>query len=520
MYQALYRKWRPRTFDDVVGQEHITQTLKNEVAAGRPSHAYLFCGTRGTGKTTCSKILAKAVNCPNQKDGNPCCACDICRGVEDGSILDITEIDAASNSGVDNIRDLREEAFYTPTVCRYRVYIIDETHMLSTGAFNALLKIMEEPPAHVLFILATTEIHKVPATILSRCQRFDFRRIASGVIADRLLTIAEDEDFTLSADAADLIARLSDGGMRDAISLLDLCVSSDAHVTAETVRERAGLVDQSYLFDIARAVSGADSGAVFSVMADLWARSVDYQRLCEQLIGFYRNLMVAKSVSDPDDLIACLPEELEQYKIMAKDTPMPDIMRCLDILQDALVRMSRVSARRAELEMALLKLAAPARRPDVEDDLLARVEKLETAVKSGVMSRAPETDARAKAAPDPMPDSEEIQKTKVALFERWDDVLGILMEKNKALHGALVGSKAYTGGDLFLVDAGPLFASLVRTDGYAKESLRDALIAVTGRKYRLGPYNAKKYEVDSPANSQLDDILSKAGAMGADIQVR
>lgn len=521
MYQALYRKWRPRTFDDVVGQEHITTTLKNEVATGRPSHAYLFCGTRGTGKTSCSKILAKAVNCPNQQDGNPCNSCDICRGIDDDSILDVTEIDAASNSGVDNIRDLREEANFTPAMTRYRVYIIDETHMLSVGAFNALLKIMEEPPEHVLFILATTEIHKVPATILSRCQRFDFKRIASEVIAQRLLYIAGEEAVALDDDAALLIARLADGGMRDALSLLDLCLTAGEEITTEIVGSCAGLVGQQHLFAIARAVGNADSGSALAVLADLWEKSIDYQRLCEQLIGFYRNLMVTKSVPKPEDLIACLPDELEQYRAMAKDTPMERILQCLTILQDTLARMSRTTMRRTELEMALLRLATPALAGAA---LASRVDKLEKAVKAGALSpvKAAGATKEEKEAALPSPTEEEIQKTPVEPFARWPEVLDILKEKNKALYGALASSKAYTGGGLLLVDAGEgsMFAQMVRGDSYAKESLRTAAFAVTGEKYRLGPYNSAKYEITTQEVDKLDDILRRAKDSGADVNIK
>ena len=269
MYQALYRKWRPKTFDDGVGQEDITATLKNEVAAGKFSHAYLFTGSRGTGKTTCSKIVAKAVNCERPVDGNPCNECAACRGIDDGSVLDVVEIDAASNNGVDNIRQLREEAYFLPSVVKYRVYILDECHMLSQGAVNALLKILEEPPEHVVFILATTEIHKVLPTILSRCQRFDFHRIRSRVIADRLLYIAEQESFSLADDAALLIARLSDGGMRDALSLLDLCASFGTDITVQAVTQAAGLAGQSHLFEIADAAIARDPAAALLVVGRL-----------------------------------------------------------------------------------------------------------------------------------------------------------------------------------------------------------------------------------------------------------
>lgn len=524
MYQALYRKWRPKTFDDVVGQEHITVTLKNEVAAGKPSHAYLFCGTRGTGKTTCSKILAKAVNCPNQTDGNPCCECDICRGVEDDSILDVTEIDAASNSGVDNIRDLREEANFTPAMTRYRVYIIDECHMLSTGAFNALLKIMEEPPEHVLFILATTEIHKVPATILSRCQRFDFKRIASETIAAHLLHIARTEGLTLHEDAALLIARLADGGMRDAQSLLDLCLTGGEEITTEVVGSCAGLVGQEHLFGIAGAVEKSDIAGALAVLEGLWEKSIDYQRLCEQLIGFYRNLMIAGSVPKPEELIACLPGELEQYRAMAKDLSMDRILHCLTLLQDTLARMGRTSMRRTELEMGLLKLASPEL---AQSSLTPRIEKLEQAVRAGVPARGPAQQAtpaggKAKPVADPSPTEEEISKTQVEPFAPWSKVLDVLKEKNKALYGALVNSAAYTGSGLLLVDAGEgsMFAQMVRGDSYAKESLRDAVLAVTGEKFRLGPYNPQKYDVKPVLEDKLTDLLKKASDLGVDVQVK
>lgn len=523
MYQALYRKWRPRTFDDVVGQEHITATLKNEIARGAPSHAYLFTGSRGTGKTTCSKILAKAVNCPNQKDGNPCCECEICRGIDTDSILDVTEIDAASNSGVDNIRDLREEAGFTPVTAKYRVYIIDETHMLSTGAFNALLKIMEEPPAHVLFILATTEIHKVPATVLSRCQRFDFHRISSAVIADRLLYIAGQEGLTVAPDAAALIAKLADGGMRDALSLLDICMSGgETEITAETVTAAAGLVDRSYLFEIAQAVAAGDAAAALGVLERLWERSIDYQRLCEQLIEFYRNVMVAGALQDPSELIPCLPEELEQYKLLAGTLDMQRILYCLTALQDTLTRMTRTTQRRTELELGLLRLANPALDSSAQA-LTARIEALERAVRAG-MRVSPSPQSAQQAAKDatattPAPTRSEIEKTAVAPLEQWPEVLVALKEKNRALYGALVDAKAYVGGDLLLVDAGDgMFARMVRQDGYAKESLRDAALSVTGKKYRLGPYNAEKYEVKGA--DRLERLLEEAQQLGVDITVK
>jgi len=527
MYQALYRKWRPGTFDDVVGQEHITTTLKNQIARGKPSHAYLFCGSRGTGKTSCSKILAKAVNCPNQQDGNPCCECDICKGIEADSILDITEIDAASNSGVDNIRDLREEAGFTPVVAKYRVYIIDETHMLSTGAFNALLKIMEEPPAHVLFILATTEIHKVPATILSRCQRFDFHRISSEIIARRLMYIAGQESVELDDDAAALIAKLSDGGMRDALSLLDLCVSAGGKITTQAVTDAAGLVDRGYLFRIAEALSAGDAGGALAVLEGLWEKSIDYQRLCEQLIGFYRNVMIIKSVRDASELVACLPDEMEWYQKLTAALSIQQILYSLTTLQNTLARMSRTAQRRTELELGLMRLANPAL-DTAPEALLARIESLERAVRSGKVARPAAEPALSGEKPPaekardaaPAPSESEIAKTPVEPLPQWQEVLAVLKTKNKALHGTLAESDAYVGGDLLLVDAGDsMFSRMVRGDSYAKESLRAAVEAVTGQKYRLGPYNNAKYKVQ-PKEDKLEGILQQAQDLGVDVTVK
>ena len=529
MSKALYRKYRPKTFDDLVGQDAVSATLKSQVSAGRLSHAYLLCGTRGTGKTSTAKILAKAVNCTAQVDGNPCCACDICAGIEAESLLDVTEIDAASNSGVDNIRDLREEAHFTPTAARYRVYIIDEAHMLSPGAFNALLKIMEEPPAHVLFILATTELHKVPATILSRCQRFDFHRLGSELIAARLSRIAAQEEIDLDGEAALLIAKLSDGGMRDALSLLDLVSAQGGAVTAQTVRERVGLVGREHLFSLAEAVATGDFANVLRVLQLLWEKAIDYQRLAEQLIGFYRDLMVAKAVKEPGELIACLPEELARYKALAGEQDMARIMGWLSAAQEILIKMSRFTQRRAELEAGLLRMTLPVFQPEKESAadpaLIRRIsaleKKLEQPVPSGrnqEMQRAPAAKAPPVTAPSPPPPL--LEKVALEPFEQWEKVLEALAKKNAALHGTLVNSTAYVGGDMMLVDAGPdsMFTSMVRGDSYAKESLRAAAESVTGQRYKLGPYNPERHEVKSKRD-KLEDILKQAGALGVDVQI-
>ena len=322
MYQALYRKYRPKNFSDVVGEEHITDILKNELRSGKIFHAYLFTGPRGTGKTSCAKILAKAVNCLNSKDGDACCECESCRAIDNGDVLDITEIDAASNNGVENIRDLKEQVSYTPTSAKYRVYIIDEVHMLSIGAFNALLKTLEEPPAHIIFILATTEVHKLPATILSRCQRFDFHRISSEAISQRIQYIAEKEGFAIDQSAADMIAALSDGGMRDALSTLDLCAARSHNITDADVMSVCSLAGNNYCLELAEKIRLSDVGGALHKVDELHKSAVDLQRLCTEMINHYRNLMVARTVKDCQSLIVCAPKELEDLKAQASQYPL------------------------------------------------------------------------------------------------------------------------------------------------------------------------------------------------------
>ena len=327
MYQVLYRKYRPAVFSDVVGQEHITSTLSREIQTGKLSHAYLFTGSRGTGKTTCAKILSKAVNCLNPIDGNPCNECEICRGLDDGSILDVVEIDAASNNGVDNIRDIRDEINFTPANCKYRVYIIDEVHMLSIGAFNALLKTLEEPPAHVKFILATTEVHKLPVTVISRCQRFDFKRVSPEAMNQRMKFICDKEDLTADDDALTLISRISDGGMRDALSLLDQCSGHDKHITAELVCSVAGMTGKDHLFALADAVCAGDCPKALGLISELHANSCDMERLCGDMINHFRNLMIVKTVKSSDGLIVCTDEEQKQYKAQSEKFTWPSRSR-------------------------------------------------------------------------------------------------------------------------------------------------------------------------------------------------
>ena len=359
MYRALYRKWRPQRFEDVVAQRGIVTALRNQIASGRVGHAYLFTGVRGTGKTTCAKIFAKAVNCLHPHNGDPCGECEICRGIDNGSILDVVEMDAASNNGVDDIRDLRDETAYTPSACHYKVYIIDEVHMLSTAAFNALLKTLEEPPAHVIFILATTEIQKVPATILSRCQRYDFTRIGPEDIAQRVEYIAGQEGLELTTGGAELISRLADGAMRDALSILDTCAGVTAKIDADVVRRMAGVTDRSYLFHISDALEAQDGAAALAQLAALRQQSVDVKRLTEELIAHYRALMLAALPGGQSLLSGVSPEEEAQYLEKGPQLGQREAVRAIRTLGNALEHMTRGSDQRIELELALFTLSEP-----------------------------------------------------------------------------------------------------------------------------------------------------------------
>ena len=363
MYRALYRKWRPQRFEDVVGQRAIVTALKNQITANRVGHAYLFTGVRGTGKTTCAKIFAKAVNCLHPVNGDPCGECEICKGIDNGSILDVVEMDAASNNGVDDIRDLRDETAYTPSACKYKVYIIDEVHMLSTAAFNALLKTLEEPPAHVIFILATTEIQKVPATILSRCQRYDFTRIGPEDIARRVEYIAGEEKLELSPDGAELIARLADGALRDALSILDTCAGVTAKIDADVVRRMAGVTDRSYLFCISDALEAQDGATALAQLAQLRQQSVDVKRLTEELIAHYRALMLAALPGGQSLLSGVSPEEEALYLEKGPQLGQREAIRAIRALGSALEHMTRGSDQRIELELALFGLSEPPQQP-------------------------------------------------------------------------------------------------------------------------------------------------------------
>ncbi len=559
MYQVLYRKYRPRIFSDVYGQDHVTSTLKNEIKNGRVSHAYLFTGSRGTGKTTCAKILAKAVNCEHNIDGEPCNECEVCKGLDNGSIYDVVEIDAASNNGVDNIRELRDETNYAPSRGKYRVYIIDEVHMLSTGAFNALLKTLEEPPAHVIFILATTEVHKLPATILSRCQRFDFKRIQPETMAVRLKEVAGLEGLELDDDAAVLIARIADGALRDGLSVLDQCAGRSKSITPDLVSEVAGLAGREAMYKLSDCIANNDSNTAMSIISDLYQNSFDMERLCVEMINHFRNFLVAKTVRKSRELIICTDDEYKTILEASKNFTVESIVFALDLFQNTLVTIKGGASARIEVEMAFIKLCEPKMDESIAS-LLDRISKLESAVKNGVMvqpapvqtqastpepkieyiqKEEPKSEPKAEqsVAPEPVdepthaepeqPLTEEqppvvetppvehkaaqpvVNSNDTVEFTQWGDFMDVLHRTNIPLFGVLSGSKGYVRGEFFLLDSpNPAVRDFIKLPIHSK-SIKAALLEVTGVHYKLGLFK-RQTEQSAPKRDPLEDLINQA----------
>lgn len=554
MYQVLYRKYRPKVFSDVYGQDHVTSTLKNEIKNGRVSHAYLFTGSRGTGKTTCAKILAKAVNCEHNVDGEPCNECEVCKGLDNGSIYDVVEIDAASNNGVDNIRELRDETNYAPSRGKYRVYIIDEVHMLSTGAFNALLKTLEEPPAHVIFILATTEVHKLPATILSRCQRFDFKRIQPETMAVRLKEVAGLEGLNLNDDAAVLIARIADGALRDGLSILDQCAGRSKEINSDLVSEVAGLAGREAMYKLSDCIANSDSNTAMSIISDLYQNSFDMERLCVEMINHFRNFLVAKTVRKSRELIICTDDEYNTILEASKEFTVESIVFALDLFQNTLVTIKGGASARIEVEMAFIKLCEPKMDESIAS-LLDRVSKLENAIKSGVKVQPtqtavpapkeeyipkdePKPQPKAEPTPVPMPEPEptpveeepSVQEQQPVVetppvehktappvanpnetveFTQWGDFMDVLHRTNIPLFGVLSGSKGYVRGEFFLLDSpNPAVRDFIKLPIHSK-SIKAALLEVTGVHFKLGLFK-RPAEQSAPKRDPLEDLINQA----------
>lgn len=567
MYQVLYRKWRPKTFSDVSGQEHITTTLLNELSTNRLNHAYLFTGSRGTGKTTCAKILAKAVNCLHPVNGNPCGECEICKGIDSGGILDVTEMDAASNRKIDDIRQIIDEVQFKPSKCKYRVYIIDEVHMLTTEAFNALLKTLEEPPEHAIFILATTEVHKLPQTILSRCQRFDFHRIPPRAIADRLLYVASQEGVTLSDGAALLAASVADGALRDALSLLDRCIAISSDIDEDVVRSAAGLARKTYLFELANCVINKNTAKALEIVNRLYGESKDMARLCDELLSHFRTLMLIKSVKNPRDIIIMADDEFEQAQVQSDYLSLADIVYYMDVLSRAYQNMGRGTGDRTELEMAVVKLSSAELDGTVEA-LTARVTALEKAVKKGirvncvpeqvqavsqpVQSETPkpevqksepekvqevkpavETEKDEPVAPTPkiqgQPAQEQpvltasapkkaVQRQSVDLdaiynnaqpFPDWAEVVNNMKPVSRTIAAAFANSSAYTSGKYMLIDTDNEMAFELLKNNERRQEIRQLIFETTGQHYNLGPYkrpSAKQEDKTDPVDRLVESL--------------
>lgn len=567
MYQVLYRKWRPKTFSDVSGQEHITTTLLNELSTNRLNHAYLFTGSRGTGKTTCAKILAKAVNCLHPVNGNPCGECEICKGIDSGGILDVTEMDAASNRKIDDIRQIIDEVQFKPSKCKYRVYIIDEVHMLTTEAFNALLKTLEEPPEHAIFILATTEVHKLPQTILSRCQRFDFHRIPPRAIADRLLYVASQEGVTLSDGAALLAASVADGALRDALSLLDRCIAISSDIDEDVVRSAAGLARKTYLFELANCVINKNTAKALEIVNRLYGESKDMARLCDELLSHFRTLMLIKSVKNPRDIIIMADDEFEQAQVQSDYLSLADIVYYMDVLSRAYQNMGRGTGDRTELEMAVVKLSSAELDGTVEA-LTARVTALEKAVKKGirvncvpeqvqavsqpVQSETPkpevqksepekvqvvkpvvETEKDEPVAPTPkiqgQPAQEQpvltasapkkaVQRQSVDLdaiynnaqpFPDWAEVVNNMKPVSRTIAAAFANSSAYTSGKYMLIDTDNEMAFELLKNNERRQEIRQLIFETTGQHYNLGPYkrpSAKQEDKTDPVDRLVKSL--------------
>lgn len=577
MYQVLYRKWRPQVFDDVAGQEHITTTLKNEVTTGRLNHAYLFTGSRGTGKTTCAKILAKAVNCLNPHNGNPCGECEICRDIDSGSVMDIVEMDAASNRKIDDIRQIIDEVQFKPAKCKYRVYIIDEVHMLTTEAFNALLKTLEEPPEHVIFILATTEVHKLPQTILSRCQRFDFHRIPPAAIADRLLFVAQQEEVKLSESAALMMAAVADGALRDALSLLDRCIAISSDIDEEVVRNAAGLARKTYLFELASCAINKNTAKSLEIVDQLYAESKDMVRLCDELLGHFRALMLIKSVKNPRDILIMSDDEFEEAQTQADYLSLADIVYYMDVLSRSYQRMGKGTGDRTEFEMALVKLSS-AQLDGTVEALTSRITALEKAVKSGITVKYEQTPVQATAQPEvktesnvqtfepqpvattveteppapfveepptmavekqvdvpsqpkaqpqpvkaePQPQAQpkpnanldEIYKN-AKPFVQWVDVVNNLKPISRTIAASFEGTSAYESGGYLLIDTDNDVAFKLLKNSSRREEIRKAILETTGKVYKLGPY--KRVEEKKQETSPLDILKKSLEGSGVEI---
>lgn len=533
MYQAFYRKFRPAVFRDVVGQQYIVQALKNQVELAQTGHAYIFAGVRGTGKTTCARIFAKAINCLNPQHGDPCNECGICKGIDSGSILDIEELDAASNNGVDYVRELRQEIEYAPTAAKYRVYIIDEAHMLSGSAFNALLKTLEEPPPHAKFILATTEANKLPVTILSRCQRYDFRRIEQSDIVEAIQKIAEIEAITLEPQAAMMIASAADGAMRDAQSLLELCAGSGKTIDAALVERLLGLASMEYISELVASFVNQDTKAAFECFDRIYADGADPVRLCRDLLDVFREMLLLRTAGRA---VSARYQKLADH--FTENPGVNKLMQYIKKTQDCFERLSKSISPRLEVEMLLLELST-AQHAAGQEGLAARItvleKKLATLSVSPVQESKPTETPKPKktAAPaEPLPDessepgNDEVsppkQQGSAKLFDGWLQVLAEAKTSAPSLYGLLEDSTAYADGDkLMIASPKQLFAAMLKQENNIKE-LRELMDTALGNHgfNRLSIYKPAATEQNvKPQPSEVDNLLQRAAALNIKTEI-
>ncbi len=530
MYQAFYRKWRPQTFDDVYGQEHITSILKYETENNKFSHAYLFCGSRGTGKTTCAKILSKAVNCESPKNGSPCNECAACKTIDAGIATDVLEMDAASNNGVDNIRDIRDEVVYTPSILKYRVYIVDEVHMLSGSAFNALLKTLEEPPSHAIFILATTEFNKLPATIISRCQRYEFRRITTDTLVERLEYIAKNEGIEYTPDALRIIAKMAQGGMRDAISLLELCAGSREKITPELVNNTLGLGGRASSEDTVLAIASKDFDRLFGIVDEVVRSSRDIAVFWQDLISYYRDMLVIKTTRDAKSYLDLTEDETERLRETASHFTKETLLYHCRVLDDTLYSMQKAGfGKRTVAEMALVKMCDATL--DVGADALAsRISKLENAVAAGnftSVQSADKPDAPKPKAKEKAKESKEAPKasTETAgakvkeerplsdneisfkVLRGWNEIAEKAASGEGAVLGFLKTAKALAASDgkIHIRFANNWVVSMVDKPNI-REALRAALCLALGRSLDGADIVFGETEGNEDKLSELDEL--------------
>lgn len=510
MYQALYRKYRPLTFSDVLGQEHIVKTLRAQIADGNISHAYLFCGTRGTGKTSCAKILARAVNCSNGAEGDPCNACPQCLGILNESTMDVVEIDAATNTGVGDVRELREELIYAPAAVKYRVYIIDEVHMLSNQAFNALLKTLEEPPAHVIFVLATTEIHKIPATILSRCQRFDFKRLTPELIAKRLSYVAEKEGFALEAEAAALLARLADGAMRDGLSLLDRCRSGSEPVTLERVEQIVGVCSSDQLLEAVRLAWNRDASGLLKFYKNARERYAGPAQLFADLSAVLRDLLVCSVTDHPEELMECDEKELQQKIALSRELPTACVMRMMRTLQDGIWELSRTADKGLLAEMTLISLC----REELGEDLAslsARIARLERGAPPMAPISAPAPEAEPPKTKEPAPAPQPIAAEPAAANSEgcpfWEELKLTLQDTGHAnLMGFLLDITPSIEGNRLILSSDQVFCRNMMDQPEQRKIMEEAALQASGTAYTVVVREAAATLAKDDPMNELEEI--------------